>query len=933
MTAANARFTEDVGIVRLSLADHWLFRRSARPSRSRQGEAVSAADAELSARYAEASRILRMRLSIAGAVIALVLIPCGSVLDRIMYPEQFWIFFWGRWLFDLVLGAILALHFLPGSLAWIKVLGFSWVMVPIVAISWMIYLTEGSQSPYYAGLLLVNMGVCTLFSWSAIEATCCCLAIFSCYLAACVFNPTPINAHYLLNNLFFIVLTAIICIIGCHFTARRRFEDFRLRNEIDVKNKELAEMDRLRSQFFANVSHELRTPLTLIIAPIEDILRRGHQLSDEVAETMEIARQNALRLLKLINDLLEMIRLEDKGIELRRETMDLGSFAMGVADSIQYLVDAKGLQLAKCPSGRPLPIFADPSRMEKIILNLITNAIKFTPKGGVITVRTESDEAHALIEIEDNGIGIPESEMKNLFSRFHQVDGSSTRKYQGIGIGLALVKELVEEHSGTIQCRSSLGRGTTMSVRLPMLDATISHPPRTSHSDRFRSARLPENNLASENDLVSEIYRSAERRGSLTLDEGTGVEGIRLGSGTHTVMVVDDEPDMRRFVVSRLVNHYRILQSDHGERAVGLALANQPDLILLDLMLPGMDGIEVCRVLRRHPLMAKTKIILLTARMNEDSKIRALEGGADDFLTKPFSILEVQTRIANLLRTADLQQTVQDRATELERALTKLKDTESQLVQSEKMSALGTVAAGLMHEVNNPLNFTLSALQVAYSVVPKADAGITEILDDIGQGMARIKGIVSDLSVFAYKSSGEENKLFNLSDVVESALRLVAYELRSVEVECSIPQSMQVQGSQIQLSHVFMNMLINSCKAIKTVTDRSPKIWISATVSQAAVSEETGISSSGGDRCIDIRVRDNGSGIPADVLPKIFEPFFTTRTVGQGTGLGLSICHTIIGNHNGTISARSEPGQWTEFTIILPLPSNSCPQSFKELIR
>jgi signal transduction histidine kinase len=756
------------------------------------------------------------------------------------------------------------------------------------------------------------MGVCTLFSWTTFEAVCCCVAIIVCYLIACIANPTPIDAHYLLNNLFFITLTSIICTIGCHFSARRQYEDFQLRDEIDHRNRELAdsyaklaEMDRLRSQFFANVSHELRTPLTLIIAPIEDLLRRGQHLSDTTAEALGIARQNALRLLKLINDLLELVRLEDKGIAIRREVLDLAPFAIGIAETIRYLADAKGLELACTAASEPMPVFADPSRMEKIVLNLLTNAIKFTPRGGTITVTTKRTGNQAIIQIDDNGIGIPEKEMAHLFSRFHQVDGSSTRKFQGVGIGLALVKELVEEHGGVITPSSTLGRGTSMTVALPLWAGETPVPARVSP----RAASDPDA------DVVSDIYRSAERRGGLTLDEGTQVEGEVTGAGPHTILIVDDEPDMRRFIASRLVDQYRILQSDHGERAIALALERKPDLILLDLMLPGMDGISVCRTLRQHASMAKTKIILLTARMDEASKITALENGADDFLTKPFSILEIQTRIANHLRTADLQRTVQERATQLEQTLSKLKATESQLVQSEKMSALGTVAAGLMHEVNNPLNFTLTALQVAYGCIGPADTGLKEIFDDIGQGMGRIKTIVSDLSMFAYKSSGTETEQFELASVIESSLRLVAFELRTVTVERNIPAGLRLQGSQTQLSHFFMNMLINSSKALKLVTDRTPTITISAQTQTDLMA---------------IQVRDNGCGIPAEVLPRIFEPFFTTRSVGQGTGLGLSICHTIIANHGGTIMVRSEPNQWTEFSMTLPLPNSRRPTAVKE---
>jgi signal transduction histidine kinase len=222
-----------------------------------------------------------------------------------------------------------------------------------------------------------------------------------------------------------------------------------------------------------------------------------------------------------------------------------------------------------------------------------------------------------------------------------------------------------------------------------------------------------------------------------------------------------------------------------------------------------------------------------------------------------------------------------------------------------------------MHEVNNPLNFTMTALQVAYGCIPAGDTSLKEIFDDIGQGMGRIKTIVSDLSMFAYKSTGTENELFDLASVVESSLRLVAFELRTVSVERHIPAGMRVQGSQTQLSHVFMNMLINSSKALKTVSDRSPTISISA---------ETVADS------IAILVRDNGCGIPTHVLPRIFEPFFTTRTVGQGTGLGLSICHTIIANHGGTIAARSEPNHWTEIAITLPHPASRRPHAVKDAV-
>jgi len=323
----------------------------------------------------------------------------------------------------------------------------------------------------------------------------------------------------------------------------------------------------------------------------------------------------------------------------------------------------------------------------------------------------------------------------------------------------------------------------------------------------------------------------------------------------------------------------------------------------------------VCKTLKSDPATKNMKIVLLTARVDEQSKLTALERGADDFLTKPFSTVELQTRLSNLLRSAELEEQVRRRNAELETTIKKLQDTEVQLVQSEKMNALGKLSAGLLHEINNPLNFTFMALQMAEQEAGD-NAELKDTLKDINQGMTRIRGVVSDLRTFAYPTKANDREEFKLDDALTSALRLTAHEIGEIPVKPSGLEGFKVIGGKTQVIHVFMNLLVNSAQALKTVKGtREPAITVSAEVQ--------------GER-VKVTVQDNGTGVSKDHLPRLFDPFFTTKDVGQGMGLGLSICHTIIKNHGGQISIESEQGQWTRVTFDLPLSSSGFSKSLAD---
>ncbi|HYW77609.1 MAG TPA: ATP-binding protein, partial [Gammaproteobacteria bacterium] len=422
-------------------------------------------------------------------------------------------------------------------------------------------------------------------------------------------------------------------------------------------------------------------------------------------------------------------------------------------------------------------------------------------------------------------------------------------------------------------------------------------------------ARAP----ASTDDPLAHIHRAAEQVSALPLESAEldmEEQDLQDEDGRPLVAVVDDEPDMRRYLVEALRRDYRVLQAADGEAGLELVRGHRPAVAVLDLMLPRMDGATVCRHIKEAEATRATKVIVLTARMDESVKLEVLKQGAEDFLTKPFSGVEVRTRIGNLVQTAALEKDLRSRNRDLEQTLADLRRTESQLIQSEKLNALGSLAAGLLHEINNPLNYALTALQVAKADPALSDnEDLTDVLADVDEGMQRIRSIVGDLRAFAYPSSNQQAD-FDFEQALKSALQFTAHELRGVEVEQALDESLDVIGSRGHIVQVLVNLLTNAAKSLNKVDDgREPKVRIAARASD--------------DGRLLVSVRDNGVGMTQETLARIFDPFFTTRDVGEGMGLGLSICHTIIKNHGGELRAHSEVGQGAEFTFDLPLASGS----------
>ncbi|HEX2891363.1 response regulator [Vineibacter terrae] len=417
----------------------------------------------------------------------------------------------------------------------------------------------------------------------------------------------------------------------------------------------LDELDRAKTTFFSNISHEFRTPLTLMMAPLEEVLAQpAGSVPDVTRALLETAHRNATRLLKLVNTLLDFSRIEAGRMQARFAPVDLPAFTAELASSFTSATQRAGLRFTvDCPP-LPQPVHVDSGMWEKIVLNLISNAFKFTFEGGItVAVKPSADGTHAELTVRDTGIGIAAADQRTLFERFRRVEGARGRSYEGSGIGLALVQELVALHGGSIGVGSAVGQGSVFTVSIPLGSA---HLP-ANHVDDARAA--VSTGLRAQ-DYVDEIlgWLSAEPAPAgdmplpATSEDLADMRAIP-GAEERLVLLADDNADMRRYV-QRLLRTagFKVEAVADGEAALAAAQRLKPDLVLSDIMMPKLDGFGLLDALRRDASLRDTPVLLLSARAGEEAKIQGFAGGADDYITKPFSARELLARVEVNLRLA-----------------------------------------------------------------------------------------------------------------------------------------------------------------------------------------------------------------------------------------------------------------------------------------
>lgn len=439
-----------------------------------------------------------------------------------------------------------------------------------------------------------------------------------------------------------------ILIIVVLFYGWRRYDLKRqqLKQQLEIEHLEserLAELDKMKSRFFANISHEFRTPLTLIIGPIAKLIERTREKA--TLDDLGIIHRNATRLQKLINQLLSLTKLESGNMKLQAKEEDLVLIVKGYIQSFSALADQKEITLTFKSKKKEHSIFVDRDKLEKIMFNLLSNAFKFTNQGGEIRVSLSSyiypkNNKHGVkIVVQDNGKGIPNELIPHIFNRFYQAEEATEQLQEGTGIGLSLTKELVKLHQGKIWVDSEIGKGSRFTVFFPFHDARQENMVMEEDEESIAKTESADN-----------IEESAEKEHETMFKELSGDLNTFLGSDNiPIVLVVEDNTDMRTFIRGYLEETYRVIEAVNGEEGFAKAIQEIPDLVISDVMMPKMDGNQMCNKLKGDERTSHIPVILLTAKAGLDSKIEGLEAGADAYLSKPFDGKELMIRVKNLI--------------------------------------------------------------------------------------------------------------------------------------------------------------------------------------------------------------------------------------------------------------------------------------------
>ena len=634
--------------------------------------------------------------------------------------------------------------------------------------------------------------------------------------------------------------------------------------ELDTAYRQVKETERLKSEFFANVSHELRTPLTLTLAPVESLLAGDYgAINEPQRQALQTMHNNSVRLVQMVNGLLDFSKLDANKLEVRRDPTEIVALTRAIVADFQPLLQQKKLVFdfqARSPLAH---VQIDRYLYERIVFNLLSNAVKFTPEGGRIDVALEASQDKLRLDVRDTGIGIAAEDLPKLFQKFRQLESTATRRFEGTGLGLAMVKEFAGLLGGDVRVESVPGGGSTFTVEClaPASAASAeAAAPAAIHVQKFAAP-------------ATEVSSSA-------------------GESLSRVLIAEDNPELAAYIRDVLAGTCDTRIARDGEEAGQILSEWKPDLVLTDVMMPKRDGFELCRQIKSDPATFTIPVVLITALTNRDAVLKGWEAGADEYVYKPFHPKELVTRIRTLLNAVHQRRQAQE-------ALAQRAD-ELATINKE----LESFSYSVSHDLRAPLRrldgFS-EALLEEYG--EKLDEDGKDMLQRIRAGSQRMGQLIDDLLNLSRLSRSElRHERVNLSAVAGS----VAAELRKRDpdrqVELRIADNLKADGDPQLLRIALENLLDNAWK----YTSKQPHATIEFGLSRD--NEESSFF-----------VRDDGVGFDMQHADKLFAPFQRLHTANDfaGTGIGLATVQRIVRRHGGRIwtEAKVNKGATFHFTL------------------
>ena len=677
--------------------------------------------------------------------------------------------------------------------------------------------------------------------------------------------------------------------------------------ELEALYRKVKGLDELKTKFFANVSHELRTPLALILGPAERMLS-DPKLPADLRRELESISRNSKSLLEQVNDLLDVAKLEAGRMQIRYARMDVARLCRRIASRFEVAAEHRGIRL-HVDAPDTLSADVDPDMIERIVVNLLSNAFKFTPEGGHIRLELQEQTGAFSVAVEDSGPGVREDQRQVIFERFRQAEGGAARRHGGTGLGLAIVKDFVEMHRGRIDVETAPGGGARFVASIPL-----------SASPGVRAKPMSPAPGAATQVAIDALNAS---RPEPAMNAGGDISTVH--PDWPTVLVVEDNAEMSAFIARCLDGGCNVVTARDGQEGMQRALALRPDLVVTDIMMPRMSGDQLVHTMRTYAELDTTPVLLLTAKTDEELRVSLLRDGAQDYLTKPFLPQELAARAGNLIamkragdtlraELADVSGNLEDLAKELalkhRQLQTALDAAEVAREQAEKASQVKThFLATISHELRTPL----SSIYMNAQLLGRASDGDTPEatatrLERLIRATRQLSTLIEGLLEYTRVESGRISAQMEAvdpgllaNDVMEAMKDSVAPGVQLVLAPP--PPGLPPLVSDVRLLRVVIGNLLSN--ALKFTKQGSVTLRVN-------MSEGMHV----------FEVHDTGIGIPDADMARIFLPFEQVEPLQRksipGVGLGLALVKQIVEALGGSVDVRSEAGVGSTFRLLIP---------------